>query len=107
MAAEIIKKTENFILVQIDERSTERVIYQDAYRGGFNSTEEIMMAQRYDDQEKAKKVAEALNTLYEITGKNFTVKVAKETISRELVDGLEDKESKEDEAATGEDTEVI
>lgn len=87
MAKEIIKKTESFILVQIDEEGVERAIYQDSYRGGFNSTEEMMMAQRYNDGEKAKKVADALNMLYQLTGKNFTAKAAKETIDREFLDG--------------------
>ncbi|HDI0091704.1 TPA: hypothetical protein PJ284_002047 [Staphylococcus aureus] len=65
MANEIIKKTERFILVQIDKEGTERVLYQD-----------------FKSEENAKKIAETLNLLYQLTGNQNGVKVVKEVVDR-------------------------
>lgn len=43
MANEIIKKTERFILVQIDKEGTERVLYQD-FVGSFTTSDSASYA---------------------------------------------------------------
>ena len=65
MAKEIINNTERFILVQIDKEGTERVVYQD-----------------FKSEENAKKIAETLNLLYQLTNKKQRVKVVKEVVER-------------------------
>ncbi|HDP5859670.1 TPA: hypothetical protein P6V53_002264 [Staphylococcus aureus] len=81
MAKEIINNTERFILVQIDKEGTERVIYQD-YVGNFTTSEMINHAQDFASEENAKKIAETLNLLYQLTNKKQRVKVVKEVVER-------------------------
>lgn len=80
MANEIIKKTERFILVQIDKEGTERVLYQD-FVGSFTS-DSASYAQDFKSEENAKKIAETLNLLYQLTGNQNGVKVVKEVVDR-------------------------
>ncbi|EHS78809.1 hypothetical protein IS189_0097 [Staphylococcus aureus subsp. aureus IS-189] len=54
MANEIIKKTERFILVQIDKEGTERVLYQD-FVGSFTTSDSASYAQDFKSEENAKK----------------------------------------------------
>ncbi|MCS5352933.1 hypothetical protein [Staphylococcus aureus] len=81
MAKEIINNSERFILVQIDKEGTERVIYQD-YVGNFTTSEMINHAQNFVSEENAKKIAETLNLLYQLTNKKQRVKVVKEVVER-------------------------
>ncbi|CAC8041256.1 phi PVL ORF 22-like protein [Staphylococcus aureus] len=81
MANEIIKKTERFILVQIDKEGTERVVYQD-FTGSFTTSEMVNHAQDFKSEENAKKIAETLNLLYQLTNKKQRVKVVKEVVDR-------------------------
>ncbi|EZY43898.1 hypothetical protein [Staphylococcus aureus] len=81
MANEIIKKTERFILVQIDKEGTERVVYQD-FTGSFTTSEMVNHAQDFKSEENAKKIAETLNLLYQLTNKKQRVKVVKEVVER-------------------------
>ncbi|CAC8176415.1 hypothetical protein JJL07_02645 [Staphylococcus aureus] len=81
MANEIIKKTERFILVQIDKEGTERVLYQD-FVGSFTTSEMVNHAQDFKSEENAKKIAETLNLLYQLTNKKQRVKVVKEVVDR-------------------------
>ncbi|UXU26387.1 hypothetical protein MUA13_01695 [Staphylococcus aureus] len=80
MANEIIKKTERFILVQIDKEGTERVLYQDF--GSFTTSDSASYAQDFKSEENAKKIAETLNLLYQLTGNQNSVKVVKEVVDR-------------------------
>lgn len=84
MAKEIINNTERFILVQIDKEGTERVIYQD-YVGNFTTSEMINHAQDFASEENAKKIAETLNLLYQLTNKKQRVKVVKEVVEKEQI----------------------
>ncbi|SAO28900.1 phi PVL ORF 22-like protein [Staphylococcus aureus] len=81
MANEIIKKTERFILVQIDKEGTERVLYQD-FVGSFTTSDSASYAQDFKSEENAKKIAETLNLLYQLTGNQNGVKVVKEVVDR-------------------------
>ncbi|HDI7418412.1 TPA: hypothetical protein POV63_001883 [Staphylococcus aureus] len=81
MANEIIKKTERFILVQIDKEGTERVLYQD-FVGSFTTSDSASYAQDFKSEENAKKIAEILNLLYQLTGNQNGVKVVKEVVDR-------------------------
>lgn len=81
MAKEIIKETERFILVQIDKEGTERVVYQD-FSGSFTTSEMVSYAQNFNREENAKKIAETLNTLYQLTNNVQRVKVVKEVVKR-------------------------
>lgn len=81
MANEIIKKTERFILVQIDKEGTERVLYQD-FVGSFTTSDSASYAQDFKSEENAKKIAETLNLLYQLTNKKQRVKVVKEVVER-------------------------
>lgn len=74
MAKEIINNTERFILVQIDKEGTERVVYQD-FTGSFTTSEMVNHAQDFKSEENAKKIAETLNLLYQLTNKKQRVKV--------------------------------
>ena len=80
MAKEIINNTERFILVQIDKEGTERVVYQD-FTGSFTTSEMVNHAQDFKSEENAKKIAETLNLLYQLTNKQ-RVKVVKEVVER-------------------------
>ncbi|WP_199244242.1 hypothetical protein, partial [Staphylococcus aureus] len=66
---------------QIDKEGTERVIYQD-YVGNFTTSEMINHAQDFASEENAKKIAETLNLLYQLTNKKQRVKVIKEVVER-------------------------
>ncbi|CAC6244344.1 TPA: hypothetical protein PZV87_002086 [Staphylococcus aureus] len=81
MAKEIINNTERFILVQIDKEGTERVVYQD-FTGSFTTSEMVNHAQDFKSEENAKKIAETLNLLYQLTGNQNGVKVVKEVVDR-------------------------
>ncbi len=81
MAKEIIDNTERFILVQIDKEGTERVVYQD-FTGSFTTSEMVNHAQDFKSEENAKKIAETLNLLYQLTGNQNSVKVVKEVVDR-------------------------
>ncbi|MCQ1380023.1 hypothetical protein NNI65_12880 [Staphylococcus aureus] len=81
MANEIINNTERFILVQIDKEGTERVVYQD-FTGSFTTSEMVNHAQDFKSEENAKKIAETLNLLYQLTGNQNSVKVVKEVVDR-------------------------
>ncbi|CAC8747086.1 phi PVL ORF 22-like protein [Staphylococcus aureus] len=81
MAKEIINNTERFILVQIDKEGTERVVYQD-FTGSFTTSEMVNHAQDFKSEENAKKIAETLNLLYQLTGNQNSVKVVKEVVDR-------------------------
>ncbi|EMB4689113.1 TPA: hypothetical protein O2P91_002893, partial [Staphylococcus aureus] len=73
--------TERFILVQIDKEGTERVVYQD-FTGSFTTSEMVNHAQDFKSEENAKKIAETLNLLYQLTNKKQRVKVVKEVVDR-------------------------
>ncbi|WP_199244238.1 hypothetical protein, partial [Staphylococcus aureus] len=66
---------------QIDKEGAERVIYQD-YVGNFTTSEMINHAQDFASEENAKKIAETLNLLYQLTNKKQRVKVVKEVVER-------------------------
>ncbi|HDI7654492.1 TPA: hypothetical protein PO294_002393 [Staphylococcus aureus] len=68
MANEIIKKTE-------------RVLYQD-FVGSFTTSDSASYAQDFKSEENAKKIAETLNLLYQLTGNQNSVKVVKEVVDR-------------------------
>lgn len=84
MANEIVGKKVRFILVQTDKENTERVMYQD-FVGSFVTSEIATYAQDFKSEENAKKIADTLNLLYQLTNNKNTVKVVKETIDREVV----------------------
>ena len=67
MAKEIINNTERFILVQIDKEGTERSISR--FHGSFTTSEMVNHAQDFKSEENAKKIAETLNLLYQLTNK--------------------------------------
>ncbi|HGN7291427.1 hypothetical protein ACH348_11155 [Staphylococcus aureus] len=94
MANEIIKKTERFILVQIDEKGVERALYQD-FVGSFTTSDSANYAQDFKSEENAKKIAETLSLLYKLTGNKNVVKVVKEVVERTdlSIDKLVDSET--------------
>lgn len=85
MANEIVKNTESYILVQINSKNEESVMYND-YRGQFYTTPNYNMATEFDDVEKAEKMASRLNALndlnleFGIITEEVTIKVAKKII---------------------------
>lgn len=105
MANEIIKKTERFILVQIDKEKTERVLYQD-FMGSFATSELVLHAQDFKSEENAKKIAETLNLLYQLTGNKNTVRVVKEVVDRTDVTG-EGHTAKQDSGRTEDGSEEM
>lgn len=82
MANEILGTKTRVILVQVDQEGKECCLYQDNWSGSFSQTENPATATTFESQEKAKKVADALNTLYQITNKKFNIVVVKEIIER-------------------------
>ena len=91
MANEIVKNTESYILVQINEKGEEAVLDND-YRGQFYPTSNVNIATKFDDLNKIKALAERLNSLNElnyefgIISEKVTVKPVKLTILLEYVE---------------------
>lgn len=85
MANEIVNKKESYILVQINSKNEENIMYND-YRGQFYTTQNHNMATEFDDVEKAEKMASRLNALndlnleFGIITEEITIKVAKKII---------------------------
>ncbi|MCE4963071.1 hypothetical protein [Staphylococcus haemolyticus] len=85
MANEIVNKKESYILVQINSKNEENIMYND-YRGQFYTTPNHNMATEFDDVEKAEKMASRLNALndlnleFGIITEEVTIKVAKKII---------------------------
>ncbi|WP_265736240.1 hypothetical protein [Staphylococcus aureus] len=77
----MINDAESFSVVQIDKEGTEHVIYQD-FTGSFTTSEMVNHAQDFKSEENAKKIAETLNLLYQLTNKKQRVKVVKEVVDR-------------------------
>ncbi|HBO2456774.1 TPA: hypothetical protein L4H46_006010 [Pseudomonas aeruginosa] len=65
MANEIVKNSESYILVQVNEKGEETVLDND-YRGQFYPSPNVSMATKFDTVEKAKGLAERLNSLNEL-----------------------------------------
>lgn len=82
MANEILGTKTRVILVQIDQEGVERALYQDNWNGSFIQTENISSATTFESIEIGQQVADALNTLYQITNKKFNIVVVKEVIER-------------------------
>ncbi|MBN4912276.1 hypothetical protein IDG46_20405 [Staphylococcus sp. EG-SA-13] len=82
MANEILGTKTRVILVQVDQEGKERCLYQDNWSGSFSQTENPATATTFESQEKAKKVADALNMLYQLTNKQFKILVTNEVIER-------------------------
>lgn len=85
MANEVVNKKENYILVQVDEKGVETALSID-YRGQFFPSTNTSAAYKIDEQEKAEKLTQRLNSLNElnyefgIAKELLTIKVAKEII---------------------------
>ncbi len=65
MANEIVKNTESYILVQVNERGEEAVLDND-FRGQFYPTNNVSMATKFDDINKDKAMTGRLNSLNEL-----------------------------------------
>ncbi|MDT0722631.1 hypothetical protein [Staphylococcus haemolyticus] len=91
MANEIVKNTESYILVQVNERGEEAVLDND-FRGQFYPTNNVSMATKFDDLNKVKAMAGRLNSLNElnyefgIITEKVTVKPVKLTTLLEYVE---------------------
>lgn len=91
MANQIVKNTENYILVQVNEKGEEAVLYND-FRGQFYPTNNVNMATKFDDLNKVKAMAGRLNSLNElnyefgIISEKVTVKPVKLTTLLEYVE---------------------
>lgn len=91
MAKEIVKNTESYILVQINEKGEETVLDND-YRGQFYPTSNVNIATKFDDLNKIKALAQRLNSLNElnyefgIIPEKVTVKPVKLTTLLEYVE---------------------
>ncbi|MDY4023248.1 hypothetical protein [Staphylococcus borealis] len=91
MANEIVKNSESYILVQVNERGEEAVLDND-FRGQFYPTSNVNIATKFDDLNKVKALAERLNSLNElnyefgIIAEKVTVKPVKLTTSLEYVE---------------------
>lgn len=91
MANEVVNRKENYILVQVDNEGVETALSID-YRGQFfPSSNDSSSSYKIDQQEKAEKLAQSLNSLnklnYEfgITKELLTIKVAKQIIDTSYV----------------------
>ena len=90
MANEIVKNTESYILVQINEKGEEAALSND-FRGQFYPTTNVNTATKFDDLNKIKALAERLNSLNElnyefgIIPEKVTVKPVKLTTLLEYV----------------------
>lgn len=90
MANEIVKNTESYILVQINEKGEEAALSND-FRGQFYPTTNVNTATKFDDLNKIKALASRLNSLNElnyefgIIPEKVTVKPVKLTTLLEYV----------------------
>lgn len=90
MANEIVKNTESYILVQVNEKGEEAALSND-FRGQFYPTTNVNTATKFDDLNKIKALAERLNSLNElnyefgIISEKVTVKPVKLTTLLEYV----------------------
>lgn len=85
MTNEVVNKKENYILVQVDSEGVENALSID-YRGQFFPSTNTSSAYKLDEQEKAEKLAQRLNSLNElnyefgIAKELLTIKVAKQVV---------------------------
>lgn len=85
MTKEVVNKKENYILVQVDSEGVENALSID-YRGQFFPSTNTSAAYKLDEQEKAEKLAQRLNSLNElnyefgIAKELLTIKVAKQVV---------------------------
>ena len=90
MANEIVKNTESYILVQVNEKGEEAALSND-FRGQFYPTTNVNTAPKFDDLNKIKALASRLNSLNElnyefgIIPEKVTVKPVKLTTLLEYV----------------------
>lgn len=90
MANEIVKNTESYILVQVNEKGEEAALSND-FRGQFYPTTNVNTATKFDDLNKIKALASRLNSLNElnyefgIIPEKVTVKPVKITTLLEYV----------------------
>ncbi|OFO41733.1 hypothetical protein HMPREF3046_01850 [Staphylococcus sp. HMSC070D05] len=90
MMNEIVKNTESYILVQVNEKGEEAALSND-FRGQFYPTTNVNTATKFDDLNKIKALAERLNSLNElnyefgIIAEKVTVKPVKLTTLLEYV----------------------
>ncbi|OHO58654.1 hypothetical protein HMPREF2650_05390 [Staphylococcus sp. HMSC035F02] len=91
MANEIVKNTESYILVQVNEKGEETALSND-FRGQFYPTTNVNTATKFDDLDKVKALASRLNSLNElnyefgIIPEKVTVKPVKLTTLLEYVE---------------------
>ncbi|WP_301402023.1 hypothetical protein [Staphylococcus haemolyticus] len=91
MANEIVKNTESYILVQVNEKGEEAVLDND-FRGQFYPTNNVSMATKFDDLNKVKAMTGRLNSLNElnyefgIIAEKVTIKPVKLTTLLEYVE---------------------
>lgn len=91
MANEIVKNTESYILVQVNEKGEEAALSND-FRGQFYPTTNVNTATKFDDLNKIKALASRLNSLNElnyefgIIPEKVTVKPVKVTTLLEYVE---------------------
>lgn len=91
MANEIVKNTESYILVQVNEKGEEAALSND-FRGQFYPTTNVNTATKFDDLNKIKALASRLNSLNElnyefgIISEKVTVKPVKLTTLLEYVE---------------------
>lgn len=91
MANEIVKNTESYILVQVNEKEKEAALSND-FRGQFYPTTNVNTATKFDDLNKIKALAERLNSLNElnyefgIITEKVTIKPVKLTTLLEYVE---------------------
>lgn len=87
---EIVKNTESYILVQVNEKGEEAALSND-FRGQFYPTTNVNTATKFDDLNKIKALASRLNSLNElnyefgIIPEKVTVKPVKVTTLLEYV----------------------
>lgn len=87
---EIVKNTESYILVQVNEKGEEAALSND-FRGQFYPTTNVNTATKFDDLDKVKALASRLNSLNElnyefgIITEKVTVKPVKITTLLEYV----------------------
>lgn len=87
---EIVKNTESYILVQVNEKGEEAALSND-FRGQFYPTTNVNTATKFDDLNKIKALASRLNSLNElnyefgIISEKVTVKPVKLTTLLEYV----------------------
>ena len=91
MANEIVKNTESYIWVQVNEKGEEAALSND-FRGQFYPTTNVNTATKFDDLNKIKALASRLNSLNElnyefgIIPEKVTVKPVKLTTLLEYVE---------------------